>query len=108
MTETRITYRGSGPLIRTLVQELERAGVTVTVRREGPYVGPQREYRAIGDAVSATLLATGEVEAIEAGVRTFRQRFANRARVSIEDDEPPADGRGTPGSATADRGQVER
>ena len=89
MTDTRrITYQGSGPFVRTLVQALEGEGVTVTVRRNGPYVGEHRDPRGMGDAVGATLVAVGSIEAIKAGVWTFRQRFPNRAWVTIEGEEP--------------------
>jgi len=96
MTESRrITYQGSGPFVRSLVEALEAEGVTVTVRRDGPYVGEHRDPRGMGDAVNATLVAVGAIEAIRAGVGTFRQRFADRAVVRIEDEEPlpPAHGR---------------
>ena len=95
MTETRrIAYEGSGPFVRTLVQALEDEGVQVAVRREGPYVGEHREPRGMGDAVKATLVATGEIEAIKAGVWTFLYRFANRAEVRIEKEtQPPTHGR---------------
>jgi len=84
MTETRrIAYHGSGPLIRTLVHALEERGVAVAVRREGPYVGEHREPPGMGDAVNATLVATGATDAIEAGVKMFLDRFANRAQVSF-------------------------
>ena len=39
----------------------------------------------MGDAVKVTPVATGEIEAIKAGVWTFLYRFANRAEVRIED-----------------------
>ena len=85
MTETRrITFEGSGPFVRTLVAALEGEGVTVAVRREGRYVGQHRQSRAMGDAVSATLVATGSIEAIKAGVSTFKERFASRAVVTID------------------------
>jgi hypothetical protein len=91
MTESRqITYQGSGPFVRTLVQALEGEGVRVTVRRDGPYVGEHRDPRHMGDAVNATLVAVGAIEAIRAGVYTFRQRFADRALVRIEGDDPTA------------------
>ena len=96
MTETRqITYQGSGPFVRALVQALEGEGVTVTVRRNGPYVGEHRDPRGMGDTVGATLVAIGATEAIKAGVWTFRQRFPNRAWVTIEGEEPlpPTQGR---------------
>lgn len=37
----------------------------------------------MGDAVQPTVVATGVSEAIAAGVSTFRQRFTNRAMVTI-------------------------
>ena len=96
MSETRrIRFEGSGPFVRTLVQALEGEGVTVAVRREGSYVGEHRDPPGMGDAVKATLLATGAIEAIEAGVSTFRQRFGNGAVVTIEAAAagPPLHGR---------------
>jgi hypothetical protein len=98
MTESRqITFHGSGPLVRTLVQALEDEGVTVRARRNGPEVGQSPDPRRMGDAVDATLAAVGAIEAIRAGVLTFRQQFADRALVSIEGDEsaPSAHGRAT-------------
>jgi hypothetical protein len=87
VTETRrITFEGSGPFVRTLVQALEDEGVTVAVRREGHSVDQRPTPRGMGDAVKATLVATGASEAIKAGVSTFRQRFANRAVVTIENE----------------------
>jgi hypothetical protein len=90
VTETwRITFEGSGPFVRTLVQALEDEGVTVAVRREGAYVDQRLTPRGMGDAVKATLVATGASEAIAAGVSTFRQRFASRAMVTIENEAAP-------------------
>lgn len=87
VTETRrITFEGSGPFVRTLVQALEDEGVTVAVRREGHALDRPPTPRGMGDAVKATLVATGASEAIAAGVSTFRQRFANRALVTIENE----------------------
>jgi hypothetical protein len=95
VTETRrITFEGSGPFVRTLVTALEDEGVAVAVRREGRYLGQHREPRGMGDPVKATLVATGSIEAIEAGVSAFRQRFASRAVVTIQGEtDPPARGR---------------
>ena len=85
VTETRrITFEGSGPFVRTLVTALEDEGVTVAVRREGRYFGQHREPRGMGDPVKATLVATGSIEAIQAGVSRFRERFASRAVVTIQ------------------------
>jgi hypothetical protein len=90
----RIVYTGSGPLVRMLVEALEDEGVTVVVRREGAGVGQHRESRGMGEDVNATLVATGAVEAIKAGVRMFLHRSANRAQVMIEGEEPPPPPRG--------------
>ena len=91
MTESRkITYRGSGPYVRTLVQMLEKEGATVTVRRDGPYIGEHRDPGRMGDYVNATLVAHGAIEAIRAAVSMFRQRFADHALVRIEGDDPAA------------------
>jgi len=88
MTATRrIAYHGSGPLVRTLVHALEEEGVAVAVRREGPYVGEHREPPGMGDAVNATLVATGAADAIDAAVWTFVDRFADRAQVTIDDEQ---------------------
>jgi len=84
----RIAYQGSGPLLGTLVQALEDAGVAVTARRNGPYVGRHREDRGMGDAVDATLVVTGATASIETAVSIFRQQFSKHARVTIEDEEP--------------------
>jgi hypothetical protein len=87
VTETRrITFEGSGPFVRTLVQALEDEGVTVAVRPERPSVDQRPTSGGMADAVEATLVATGASEAIKAGVSTFRQRFANRAMVTIENE----------------------
>ena len=87
VTETRrITFEGSGPFVGTLVQALEDEGVRVAVRREGHALDQRPTPRGMGDAVKATLVATGASEAIAAGVSTFRQRFANRAVVTIENE----------------------
>jgi hypothetical protein len=95
MTETRqITYQGSGPLVRTLVQALEAEGVSVTVRRNRPYVGEHRDPRGMGGAVAVTLVATGATEAIKAGVGSFRQRFTDGALVTMEAEEPVRPGHG--------------
>ena len=95
MTETRrISFEGSGPFVHTLVTALEGEGVTVAVRREGRHVGEHREPPGMGEAVKATLVATGSIEAIKAGVSTFRERFANRAVVTIDGEAaPPEHGR---------------
>jgi len=105
VVETRqITYQGGGPFLRTLVQALEDEGVTVAVRRNRTYVGQHRAPHGMGDAVTAAFVATGTIEAINAGVLTFRQRFPDRAVVAIDEadravvaiDEgkrPPAQGR---------------
>lgn len=61
------------------------------MRREGRYVGEHREPRGMGDAVKATLVATGSIEAIRAGVSTFRERFTSRAVVTIDDEATPPD-----------------
>src|SRR5215204_4690923 len=85
MTETRrIAYSGSGPLVRMLVEALEDEGVTVEVRRQAAGVGQHRESRGMGNDVNATLVATGAVEAIKAGVWMFLHRSASRAQVVIE------------------------
>ena len=93
MTETRrITFQGSGPLARALVQMLEREGVNVQVRRgERPTAG-QPDMRTITEQLSATLLASGTVKGIEKGVRRFRTRFPGAAKVGIEDDRIDTEG----------------
>ena len=95
MAETRrIAFEGSGPFVRALVTALEDEGVAVAVRREGRYVGQHREPQGMGDPVRATLVATGSIEAIEAGVSAFQQRFAGRAVVTIQGlADPPHHGR---------------
>lgn len=86
MTESRqIIYRGSGPLLRALVQALEEEGVMVRVRRNGPAAG--ESPRSMGDAVHATLAAVGASDAIRTGVSIFRLRFPDRALVRIVVDE---------------------
>jgi hypothetical protein len=80
----RITYEGSGPFVRELVQILEEQGVTVSVRREGPPESEYRDTRGMTEAVAATLMASGTTEAIEAGVDRFRQRFPGRSLVRME------------------------
>jgi hypothetical protein len=88
----RITFEGSGPFARALVQMLEEEGVTVQVQRGGQPATEYRDARGIAEAVVATLIATGADRAIRGGVQKFRERFANRGavvRVEGEDDEPP-------------------
>jgi hypothetical protein len=97
MTETRhISFEGSGPFVQTLITALEGEGVTVAVRREGQPVREHCEPRGMGDAVKATLVVTGSIEAIKAGVSTFRERFASRAVVTIGSEAAPASRRGRP------------
>jgi hypothetical protein len=92
MTETRrISFEGSGPFVHTLVTALEGEGVTVAVRRDGRNVEEHRGPRGMGDAVKATLVATGSIEAIKAGVSTFRERFSSRAVVTIDGEATPPD-----------------
>ena len=38
----------------------------------------------MGEDVNATLVATGEVEAINVGVGMFRRRFASHAEIRVE------------------------
>lgn len=91
MTETRrITYQGSAPLVRALVQALEAEGVTVSLRRGGQRTMEERDTRTIVENVVAILVAEGGVAGIKAGVRKFRANFP-RAKVEIEgedEDEP--------------------
>jgi hypothetical protein len=55
VTETRrITFEGSGPFVRMLVQALEDEGVTVAVRRERPDVDQRPIPCGMVDAVKAT------------------------------------------------------
>ena len=92
MTQTRrVSFDGSGPFVQTLVAALEGEGVAVAVRREGRYVGEHGEPRRMGDAVKATRVVTGSIDAIKAGVSTFRDRFASRAVVTIDDEPTPPD-----------------
>jgi len=48
----------------------------------------------MGEDVNATLIATGEVEAINAGVEMFRRRFASHAEISVEGEGEPPPSRG--------------
>ena len=92
MVGTRwITYEGSGPLVRVLVELLEEEGVAVRVRREAPPVSEYGDTRGMSDSVVATLVPTGAPEAIKAGVQRFRQRFPGRGVIKVEgEDEPPS------------------
>ena len=90
----RITYAGGGPFVRALVEALERQHVTVVVRRDGPYVGRHRQASDMGQDVSATLVATGDFDAINAGVETFRRRFASHAEIRVEGEGGPPPDRG--------------
>jgi hypothetical protein len=76
----RITYAGGGPFVRALVEALEHQHVTVVVRRVGPQVGRHREVRDMGEDVDATLVATGDFEAINVGVEMFRRGFRQPRR----------------------------
>jgi hypothetical protein len=90
----RITYQGGGPFVRALVEALEDQGVTVVVRRDGPYIGRHRESRDMGQDVHATMVATGRVEAINVGVGMFRRQFARYAEITIEGEGTPPPSRG--------------
>jgi hypothetical protein len=80
VTVTRyITYQGRGPYVRAPVEALVDQGVTVVVRRDGSYVGRHRQSRDMGEDVTATLAATGEVDAINSGVEMFGRQFARCA-----------------------------
>ena len=90
----RIFYQGGGAFVRALVVALESQGVTVMVRRDGPYVGQHREPRQMDDDVTATLVATGSVEAIDAAMTAFGHRFAKFAQISVEGEGPAPPTRG--------------
>jgi hypothetical protein len=92
MVGTRwITYEGSGPLVRVLVELLEEEGVAVRVRREAPPVSEYGDARGMSESVVATLVPTGAPEAIKAGVQRFRQRFPGRGVIKIDgEDDPPS------------------
>jgi len=77
--------------VQTLVTALQGEGVTVAVRREARHVGECGGPRGMGDAVRATLVVTGSIEAIKAGVSSFRERFASRAVVTIDDEATAVD-----------------
>ena len=80
----RIRYEGSGPFVHELVRILEQGGVTVRVRREGPLESEYRDTRGMTETVAATLMVTGAMEAVKAGVERFQQRFPGRSVVRIE------------------------
>src|SRR5215207_4599476 len=89
MTGTcRIRYEGSAAFVRELLQILEEAGVTVSIRREGLPESDYRDTRGMTEAVAATLTATGTTEAVKAGVDRFQQRFPGRSIVRIEGQGP--------------------
>ena len=90
-----IAYEGGGPFLRALVVALEQQGLTVVVRRDGLHVDQHRESREMGGNVTATLVATGPGEAIDAGVGTFQRRFGQCAQVRVEGEStpPPTQGR---------------
>jgi hypothetical protein len=90
----RLAYAGGGPFVRALVEALEDQAVTVVVRRAGPHDGRHREVRDMGEDVNATLIATGEAEAINVGVEMFRRRFASHAEISVEGEGEPPPSRG--------------
>ena len=76
MTETRrITYEGSAPLVRSLVQAMEAEGVTVSLRRGGRPTMEERDTRTIVENVVAILVAEGGVAGIKAAVAKSRARF---------------------------------
>ncbi|HEV8527007.1 MAG TPA: hypothetical protein VGS60_05555 [Actinomycetes bacterium] len=82
----RITYQGSVPIVRALVQALEAEGVTVSLRRGGQPTMEERDTRTIVENVVAILVAEGGVARIKAGVRKFRANFP-RAKVEIEGED---------------------
>jgi predicted flavoprotein YhiN len=87
VTETRrITYQGSAPILRALVQALEAEGVTVSLRRGVQPTTEERDTRTIVENVVAILIAEGGVAGIKAGVRKFQANFP-RAKVEIEGEE---------------------
>jgi hypothetical protein len=92
----RIVYEGSGPLLRALIQMLEEERVTVRVRRESRPEAEYRDGQGMTDNVIATVVATGAITGIKAGVERFRTRYGSRGRIRIEgedDDQPRPRGR---------------
>jgi hypothetical protein len=79
----RLTFEG-GPVGRALVQVLQEEGVTVT--GSGRPATEYRDARDIAEGVVTTLVATGAIEAIRAGVRRVRWRFP-KAKIEIEDKD---------------------
>ena len=75
------------------MQALEDQNVTVLVRRDGPYVG-RHQASNMGEDVNATLIATGDFEAINTGVEMFRRRFAGHAEIRVEGEAGPPPSRG--------------
>jgi hypothetical protein len=84
VTESRrISFEG-GPVGRALVQMLAGEGVTVT--RPGCPTIEYRDARDIAEGVVTTLVASGAIEAIRAGVRRVRWRFP-AAKIEIEGED---------------------
>jgi hypothetical protein len=79
----RITFEGSRPIRRALVQMLEEQGVTVQL--PGQHTSEYRDARDVAEGVITTLIAAGEL-AIRAGVRKVRWRFPG-AKIEVEGED---------------------
>jgi hypothetical protein len=80
----RITFDGSRPICRALVQMLEEEGVTVQL--PGRHTSEYRDAHDMADGVFTTLIAAGTLPAIRAGVRKVRWRFP-RAKIEVEGED---------------------
>jgi hypothetical protein len=80
----RITVEGSRPIGRALVQMLEEEGITVQL--PGRHTTEYRDARDVAEGVITTLIATGTLDAIRAGVRKVRWRFPG-ATIEVEGED---------------------
>ena len=80
----RITFEGSRPIGRALVQMLEEQGVTVQL--PGRHTTEYHDAGEVADGGITTLIAAGELDAIRAGVRKVRWRFPG-AKIEVEGED---------------------
>jgi hypothetical protein len=79
----RITFEGSRPIRRALVQMLEEEGVTVQLPG---HTSEYRDARHVVEGGITTLIAAGALDAIRAGVRKVRWRFP-AAKIELEGED---------------------
>jgi hypothetical protein len=80
----RITFEGSRPIRRALLQTLEEQSVTVQL--PGRHTSEYRDARHVAEGGITTLIAAGALDAIRAGVRKVRWRFP-AAKIEVEGED---------------------